>query len=108
MRNLFSPTKNSQAFPWDREAGRLLTDVFGIQSFRHNQRAIINCVKSDLDVFAVMPTGGGKSLTFQLPALLGAKVTVVIQPLLSLIHDQVTQMQAIGINAFTFRTDTKE
>jgi len=51
------------------------------------------------DVFAVMPTGGGKSLTFQLPAVISSGVTVVIMPLISLIYDQVQYMQNLGVNA---------
>lgn len=100
--------QNNQKFPWDQDVVKALYEVFGIQSFRHNQKAIINCVKSGYDVFAVMPTGGGKSLTFQLPTIISNKVTIVIQPLISLIYDQVSQMQTIGINAYTFKSETAE
>lgn len=65
-------------------------EIFRNETFRENQREIINCTKSKIDVLALIPTGGGKSLTFQLSAVTDDGVTIVIMPLLSLIEDNLT------------------
>lgn len=85
-------------FPWDEEITSYNYMLFGNSGFRQNQKAIINATKSKRDVFVCMPTGGGKSLTFQLPAITDNGVTIVIMPLLSLIVDQVSQLLNKGIN----------
>ena len=64
---------------------------------RLNQEAIINATIAGRDVFVLMPTGGGKSLCYQLPAMLGDGVTVVISPLISLIQDQIYHLQQSGV-----------
>ena len=61
---------------------KLLRDIFGFDEFRLGQREIIDAVSSKKNVLAIMPTGGGKSLCFQLPALMSEGLTVVISPLL--------------------------
>lgn len=76
---------------------RILNDSFGIPSFRHGQWEIISSVLSDKDTLAVMPTGGGKSLCYQLPSVCRKGITLVITPLISLMRDQVTALKAKGI-----------
>ena len=72
---------------------------FGFDRFRPGQEAIVREVLSGRDVLALMPTGGGKSLCFQLPALLQPGVTLVVSPLIALMQDQVRQLQNNGIPA---------
>ena len=76
-----------------------LKENFGFEKFRPNQEDIINCVLSGQDTLAIMPTGGGKSICFQLPALLFAGITIVISPLIALMKDQVDSLKANGIEA---------
>jgi len=71
--------------------------VFRLESFRPHQREVIDDVLRGADVVCVMPTGAGKSLCFQLPALLLKGLTVVVSPLISLMADQVRQLQSLGI-----------
>ncbi len=75
----------------------LLKRYFGFTSFRPLQREIIGDTLAGRDVFALLPTGGGKSLCFQLPALLRPGLTVVVSPLIALMKDQVDALQAAGI-----------
>ena len=74
-------------FSWDPEVNLCNESLFGNEAFRENQQEIINATKSGKDVMALIPTGGGKSLTFQLSAVTDSGVTVVVMPLLSLIED---------------------
>ncbi|MBN2584222.1 MAG: DNA helicase RecQ [Planctomycetes bacterium] len=78
---------------------RTLSTVFGYSAFRPNQREIIDHILSGRDVFAVMATGGGKSLCYQLPAVLREGTAVVVSPLISLMKDQVDAARANGIAA---------
>jgi ATP-dependent DNA helicase RecQ len=82
-----------------------LKQTFGYSEFRPMQRQIIQASLEGRDVFALLPTGGGKSLCFQLPALLRNGLTVVVSPLIALMKDQVDQLQAAGIAA-TFLNST--
>jgi ATP-dependent DNA helicase RecQ len=76
-----------------------LKNYFGYDGFRPLQREIVQDALAGRDVFALMPTGGGKSLCFQLPALLRDGLTVVVSPLISLMKDQVDALQASGVAA---------
>ena len=80
-------------------AKTLLRDVFGFKKFRPGQLEIIDAVACGENVLAIMPTGGGKSLCFQLPALLNDGLTVVISPLIALMRDQVRGLKAAGVIA---------
>ena len=77
----------------------ILKDVFGYDQFRPLQEKIINHILNRHDALIVLPTGGGKSLCYQLPALFFEGVTVVVSPLISLMQDQVMQLQQRGIHA---------
>ena len=78
---------------------RELKRHFGFASFRPNQEEIVQAILAGRDVFAALPTGGGKSLCYQLPALLRDGLTVVVSPLISLMKDQVDAARENGIPA---------
>ena len=77
----------------------LLAEVFGFAAFRPGQEEIAASVLAGQDTLAIMPTGGGKSLCFQLPALLRPGLTVVISPLIALMRDQVRALREVGVSA---------
>ncbi len=81
------------------QARASLKSVFGFADFRPGQAEIIGAVLAGRDVLAVMPTGSGKSLCYQLPAIMRPGVTVVVSPLIALMRDQVRQLTAFGIEA---------
>ena len=85
---------------------RLLKSVFGFSRFRPYQEEIIKAICRGEDVFAVMPTGGGKSLCYQFPAVVLKGVCVVISPLLSLMKDQVDSARETGLRAATVNSTT--
>lgn len=78
---------------------QVLRDKFGYTSFREGQESIINAILSHQNVLGIMPTGGGKSVCYQLPALLLDGLTLVISPLISLMKDQVDALNDMGIPA---------
>ena len=77
----------------------LLERVFGYTEFRPGQEGLIDAVLSGRDVFGIMPTGGGKSMCYQIPALLLPGITLVVSPLISLMRDQVLALKAAGVPA---------
>ncbi|KAJ1296015.1 hypothetical protein BS78_01G266600 [Paspalum vaginatum] len=98
----------SGSFPWDSQAEDTRFNVFGITSYRSNQREIINAVMSGRDVLVIMAAGGGKSLCYQLPAVLRDGIALVVSPLLSLIQDQVMGLAALGIPAYMLTSTTNK
>ena len=94
-------TEWQHSFPWDYEVDLANRECFGNKEFRENQKEIINATKSGKDCLALIPTGGGKSLTFQLAAVTGQGVTFVIMPLLSLIQDNLDFVLDLGIQAIS-------
>src|SRR5580693_8940774 len=81
------------------DAQPALEKYFGFREFREPQGEVISGILNGQDVFVVMPTGGGKSLCYQLPAILLDGVTIVVSPLIALMKDQVDALQARGISA---------
>ncbi|MFA0158956.1 ATP-dependent DNA helicase RecQ [Vibrio sp. 10N.261.46.A3] len=81
------------------DAQTILQDVFGYQSFRDGQQEVIDLAVEGKDSLVIMPTGGGKSLCYQIPALVREGLTLVISPLISLMKDQVDQLKANGVAA---------
>jgi ATP-dependent DNA helicase RecQ len=80
-------------------AREVLRATFGYDEFRGDQQAIVDHVVAGGDALVLMPTGGGKSLCYQIPALVRPGVGVVISPLIALMHDQVTALDALGVRA---------
>src|SRR5512139_492169 len=88
-------------------AQQTLLDVFGYPSFRGEQQAIVEHVVAGGDALVLMPTGGGKSLCYQIPALVRDGVAVVVSPLIALMQDQVDALTAVGVRA-GFLNSTQE
>jgi ATP-dependent DNA helicase RecQ len=85
--------------PVMRDVDSILTTIFGLKQFRLQQREIVNDVLAGRDALVVMPTGAGKSLCYQLPAVALRGLTLIVSPLISLMTDQVRQMRALRIPA---------
>lgn len=98
-------------FQWSQDVRRALKDRFRMSGFRENQLEAINATLAGEDAFVLMPTGGGKSLCYQLPAVVNSGktrgVTIVISPLLSLMQDQVDHLQKLNIMAKQISGDIK-
>src|SRR4026209_617034 len=80
-------------------ADQILSDVFGYSAFRGHQADIVEHVTNGGDCVVLMPTGGGKSLCYQIPALLRSGVGVVVSPLIALMKDQVDALRQAGVRA---------
>lgn len=99
MASLPAQAETPQAATDMAAAQRVLEETFGYKSFRLEQARIIETVISGGDALALMPTGGGKSLCYQIPALVRHGVGVVVSPLIALMQDQVAALEAAGVAA---------
>lgn len=95
-------------FPYSQEMMKIFHKRFGLHQFRFNQLEAINATLQGEDTFVLMPTGGGKSLCYQLPACVSPGVTVVISPLKSLIVDQVQKLTTMDIPATSLSGDKSD
>ncbi|VVC43784.1 Hypothetical protein CINCED_3A023095 [Cinara cedri] len=86
-------------FPWQKSVEKTLKTVFKLDKFRSQQLAAINITLSKHDAILIMPTGGGKSLCYQLPALIDPGFTLVVSPMVSLMEDQIIQLYKLNVNA---------
>ncbi|WP_165007161.1 DNA helicase RecQ [Neisseria yangbaofengii] len=87
-------------------ARQILHEVFGYPEFRGNQEAVVNTLAQGESLMVLMPTGGGKSLCYQIPALLREGVAIVVSPLIALMNDQVASLHAAGIEAASVNSST--
>ena len=87
-------------------AKQILHEVFGYPEFRGKQEAIVNALAGGESLMVLMPTGGGKSLCYQIPALMREGVAVVVSPLIALMNDQVASLHVAGIEAAAVNSST--
>jgi ATP-dependent DNA helicase Q1 len=104
---------SKSSFPWTAEIAKTAKDIWGVKKWRPGQEGAINATMAGREVVAILPTGGGKSLIFQIPALLASGTSIVVTPLISLMADQVHGLRSRGIaaemiHASTSQADIKE
>ena len=92
----------------ESDARAILKSVFGYDDFRPGQWEVIEAALAGRDVFAVMPTGSGKSMCYQLPALVAGGLTLVVSPLIALMRDQVGQLTRAGVAAASLNSMNSE
>ena len=90
--------------PWLEDSRRVLKETFGFESFRPGQEQAIEALMTGRNVLSVMPTGAGKSLCFQVPALMLGGLTLVVSPLVALMRDQVAALRLSGVAADTINS----
>ncbi|XP_018333814.1 ATP-dependent DNA helicase Q1-like [Agrilus planipennis] len=95
-------------FPWTEKVFEILKNIFKLKEFRSKQLSAINATLSKKDVLLLMPTGGGKSLCYQLPSLVERGTSLVISPLISLIEDQIINLKKLGVSAETINSSTSK
>jgi superfamily II DNA helicase RecQ len=93
-------------FPLMAKARSALSTVFGFSDFRPGQEDVLSATLAGKDVLAVMPTGSGKSLCFQLPAIVRSGLTLVVSPLIALMRDQVAQLRELGVEAASLNSSS--
>ena len=97
---------SSEEFSWSKQLRQTCQSVFAIEDFRPNQLEAMNTTLSGLDCVLILPTGAGKSLCYQLPAVLSSGITLVISPLVSLMEDQVMNLEKLNISAVMLNAAT--
>jgi len=96
---LLSQDWDKKKFPWSDRMDLARKEIFGLEKYRPDQLSVMNATMSGHDCILIMPTGGGKSLTYQLPAVISEGVTLVVSPLLSLMEDQLMSLKRLEVNA---------
>ncbi|EFN67737.1 ATP-dependent DNA helicase Q1 [Camponotus floridanus] len=102
LKKSFSLSKknwNNEEFDWSAKLKKALKDVFKIDKLRELQLPTMNAIMSKEDVILIMPTGGGKSLCYQLPAVISKGITIVVSPLVSLMEDQLHGLHKFNVKA---------
>lgn len=102
LKKSFSLSKknwNNEDFDWSAKLAKTSKDVFKIEKLRDLQLPTMNAIMSKEDVILIMPTGGGKSLCYQLPAVISKGITIVVSPLVSLMEDQLHGLRRVNVKA---------